>query len=302
MGKVNKELWLLLSLVIIAAILNFLVASQRVVLCFFFLPTLYSAYHFGRRHATLTALASVFTVVLLSYMNPTLFNRRIATPGDSPWFDLSVWGGILVVTGYAMGTLYENNLKSLQELKGSYDGMLVILQHFLTNEKYSQAHAYRVSLYATKIGEALGLDAESVEDIRTAALLRNINELGISNDILYKAAHLSEEELEQSINKRGKAGARSQGIGGSLCRVIPIMVAEQKLMKSGGNALNAPMEVQVLAVADAYESMISGNRQKKLSPAEAEEAILETSDTKYDCMVVDAFVKAFGQRSRGAGA
>lgn len=302
MGKVNKELWLLLSLVIIAAILNFLVASQRVVLCFFFLPTLYSAYHFGRRHAALTAVASVFTVVLLSYMNPTLFNRRIATPGDNPWFDLSVWGGILVVTAYAMGTLYEHNLKSLQELKSSYDGMLVILQHFLTNEKYSQAHAYRVSLYATKIAEALGLDAESVEDIRTAALLRNINELGISNDILYKAAHLSEEELEKSINKPGKTPARIQGIGGSLCRVIPIMVAEQKLMKSGSNALNAPMEVQVLAVADAYESMISGNRQKKLSPAEAEEAILEASDTKYDCMVVDAFVKAFGQRSRGAGA
>jgi hypothetical protein len=302
MNKVNKELWLLLSLVVIAAILNFLVASQRVVLCFFFLPTLYSAYHFGRRHATLTALASVFTVVLLSYMNPTLFNRRIATPGDNPWFDLSVWGGILVVTGYAMGTLYEQNLKSLHELKSSYDGMLVILQHFLTNEKYSQAHAYRVSLYATKIGEALGLDSESVEDIRTAALLRNINELGISNDILYKAAHLSEEELEQSINKRRKGTPRGQGIGGSLCRVIPIMVAEQKLMKSGSNALNAPMEVQVLAVADAYESMISGTGQKKLSPAEAEEAILEASDTKYDCMVVDAFVKAFGQRSRGAGA
>lgn len=302
MHKVNKELWLLLSLVLIAAILNFLVASQRVVLCFFFLPTLYSAYHFGRRHATLTAVASVFTVVLLSSMNPTLFNRRVAAPGESPWFDLSVWGGILVVSGYAMGTLYERNQKNLTELKSSYDGMLVILQHFLTNEKYSQAHAYRVSLYATKIAEALGLDAESVEDIRTAALLRNINELGISNDILYKAAHLSEEQLEKSISKRGKTPASPKGIGGSLCRVIPIMVAEQKLVKKGGNAIEAPLEVQVLAVADAYESMISGTGQNKLSPAQAEEAILEASETKYDCMVVDAFVKAFGQRSRGAGA
>ena len=302
MHKVNKELWLLLSLVLIAAILNFLVASQRVVLCFFFLPTLYSAYHFGRRHATLTALASVFTVVLLSYMNPTLFNRRVAAPGESPWFDLSVWGGILVVSGYAMGTLYERNQKNLTELKSSYDGMLVVLQHFLTNEKYSQAHAYRVSLYATKIAEALGLDAESVEDIRTAALLRNINELGISNDILYKAAHISEEELKKNIGKRGKPPAAAQGIGGSLCRVIPIMVAEQKLVTKGGSAIEAPLEVQVLAVADAYESMIAGTGQKKLSPAQAEEAILEASETKYDCMVVDAFLKAFGQRSRGAGA
>lgn len=301
MSKVNKELWLLLSLVIIAAILNFLVASQRVVLCFYFLPTLYSAYNFGRRHATLTAVASMFMVVLLSYLNPTLFNRRIATPGDNPLFDLSVWGGILVVTGYAMGTLYERNVKSLQELKGSYDGMLAILRQFLTNEKFSQAHTYRVSLYATKIAEALGLDAESVEDIRTAALLRNVSELGISNDILFKAAHLSAEQLEKNLGK-GKTAIPAAGIGGSLCRALPIMVAEQNLVKSGANALNAPIEVQVLVVADTYESMISGTRQKKLSPAEAEETILEASDSKYDCMVVDAFVKAFGQRAHGAGA
>lgn len=38
MSKVRKELCLLLSLVVIAALLNFLVSSQRVVLCFFFLP------------------------------------------------------------------------------------------------------------------------------------------------------------------------------------------------------------------------------------------------------------------------
>ena len=49
MSKRQQELWLLLSLVVIAALLNFLVSSQRVVLCLFFLPTLYSAYSFGRR-------------------------------------------------------------------------------------------------------------------------------------------------------------------------------------------------------------------------------------------------------------
>jgi len=33
------------------------VASQRMALVFYFLPTLYSAYYFGRRHATMTACA-----------------------------------------------------------------------------------------------------------------------------------------------------------------------------------------------------------------------------------------------------
>ena len=113
--KVNKELWLLLSLVVIAAMIHFLVASQAVSLVFYFLPTLYSAYYFGRRHATLTACASVCVVVLLTYMNPAMFNRRLDyMPLDSRWFDITVWGGVLVVTAYAMGTLYERNQKSLE--------------------------------------------------------------------------------------------------------------------------------------------------------------------------------------------
>src|SRR4249920_3687656 len=81
---INKELWLLLSLVVIAAMIHFLVASQAVALVFFFLPTLYSAYHFGRRHATLTACASVCLVVLLAHINPAIFNRRVESlPFDS---------------------------------------------------------------------------------------------------------------------------------------------------------------------------------------------------------------------------
>ena len=70
--KVNKELWLVLSLFIIAAVMNFLVSAQRMVLAFYTMPTIFSAYLYGRRHATLTALASVLLVVLLMYANPAI--------------------------------------------------------------------------------------------------------------------------------------------------------------------------------------------------------------------------------------
>ena len=46
MRKINPELWLLLFLLVIAAMLNFLVASQKMALVFYFLPTLFSAYLF----------------------------------------------------------------------------------------------------------------------------------------------------------------------------------------------------------------------------------------------------------------
>jgi HD-GYP domain-containing protein (c-di-GMP phosphodiesterase class II) len=299
--KINKELWLLLFLVLIAAMLNFLVASQRMALVLYFLPVLFSAYYFGRSHAAMTAFASVFLVVALTFLNPAMFTHRMDLPFDSRYFDLTLWGGILVVTGYTMGTLYERNQKSLREMEDGYDGMLVILQHFLANEKYSEAHAYRISLYATKIAESLGLDSGSIEDIRTAALLRNVNELGISNEVLYKAANVSQEELEKGMRSRGTKN-KAEEMGGSLRRAIPILVMEQKLIKSGENCLDAPIEVQVMALAEAYEGLISETGQRRMSPVQAEEIMIKSSGKKYDSMVVDAFVKAFGQQAKGAGA
>jgi hypothetical protein len=99
--------------------------------------------------------------VLLVYINPAMFTRRTELPFDARYFDLAVWGGVLMVSGYATGTLYEHNQKTLREMAEGYDGMLVILQSFLANQKYSETHAYRLAMCATKIGETIGLDAGS---------------------------------------------------------------------------------------------------------------------------------------------
>ena len=303
MQKVNKELLLLLFLVGIAAMIHFLVASQAVSLVFYFLPTLYSAYYFGRRHATLTACASVALVGLLTYVNPAMFNRRAENlPIDSRWFDIAVWGGVLVISAYAMGTLYERNQKSLKELKDGYDGMLVILQQFLCNQKGSEAGSFRVSSYAVKIAEALGLDPESTEDLRTASLLRNVNEIGISNEILYKAANLSEEELKKGMRKGGSSEAtQAQLMGGSLRRAIPILVAAQQLQKNGASPADSIVEVQILNLAEKFESQASVANAGKITSAQAVEKIAKDSEGKYDSMIVDAFVKAFGQKAMAAG-
>jgi hypothetical protein len=95
---------------------------------------------------------------------------------------------------------------------------------------------------------------------------------------------------------------KAEEMGGSLRRAIPILVMEQKLIKSGENYLDAPIEVQVMALAEAYEGLISETGQRRMSPVQAEEIMIKSSGKKYDSMVVDAFVKAFGQQAKGAGA
>jgi len=298
--KINPELWLLLFLVAIAAILNFLVASQRMALVFYFLPTLYSAYHFGRRHATLTAVASIVLVTLLVFLNPTMFHRPVEMPLGL-WFDMTVWGGILMVAGYATGTLYEHNQKSLREMEEGYDGMLVILQNFLANQKYSETHGYRTSLCATKIAEAVGLDGKSIEDIRTAALLFNMKDLGITNEVLMKAAQVSQEDLRPGKRNKSMLGSKI-AMGGSLRNAIPIFLTERQFRQEGSRPEDASLEVQVLVLAEEYEALTSGQRGTKLSPSQAAQEVIKRAGTHYDSLVVNGFSKAFGDSANAAGA
>ncbi|MFZ0732425.1 MAG: hypothetical protein WAM79_08890 [Candidatus Sulfotelmatobacter sp.] len=301
MRKINPELWLLLFLVVIAALLNFLFASQQMALVFYFLPTLYSAYHFGRRHATLTAVASIVLVALLIFANPAMFAKKVDLP-FARWLDLAVWGGTLMIAGYSTGTLYERNQKMLREMTDGYEGMLVILQNFLANQKFSNTHAYRISMCATEIAEAAGLDSGTVEDVRTAALLFNMKELGIANDVLCKAAQVSEEDLRRGMPCAEKDSPKPTQSAGSLTRAIPIFLTERQLRQSGGKTIDASLEVQVVALAEEYESLISGERGTKMSPAQAGEELLKRAGSRYDSLVLNGFSKAFGGQAAGAGA
>ena len=300
MRKINPELLLLLFLVLIAAILNFLVASQRMALVFYFLPVLFSAYHLGRRHATLTAFASVVLVVAMASLNPAMFSHRVDLP-FAKWLDLAVWGGVLIVAGYATGTLYERNQKTLLEMEEGYDGMLTILQNFLANQKYSDSHAYRISMCATKVAEGVGLDTGSVEDIRTAALLFNMKELGIPNEVLCKAAQVSQEDLRQGKNV-GKTLSKGSAMGGSLRRAIPIFLEERQFRQTGGKPDEASFEVQILVMAEEYEALTSGQRGTKMSPTQAAQEVMKRAEGRYDSMIVNAFATIFAGQTAAAKA
>lgn len=299
LANVNKELWLILSLVVIAAILNFLVAPHRILLGLYTLPTLFSAYFFGRRHATLTAVASALVVILVVHSQPSLFAQPSTTPllGEK-WYDLALWAGILIVTAYTMGTLYEHKEARLRELRETYHGILLILRHFISRDPYTENHSYRVSVYATAIAARLGLDSERIEDVRAAAFLHDIGKLDISRRILYKAASLTEEEYEE-MQRHVELGVSVLGhVGGSLRRVIPIVLCHHDRFDGSGyhptQGENIPLEARILAVADVYDTITSDRPYRKGTPSfDAKNMIVKGSGREFDPKVVEGFVEAF---------
>jgi putative nucleotidyltransferase with HDIG domain len=303
--QVNKELWILLSLFIIALMLNYVVASQRMVLGFYVLPTLGSAYLYGRREATLTAFASVLMVVLLLMYGDAFSGREAAVvtvvePFYTKWLDVMVWGGSLLITGYMMGTLCERKNSQLQELRDTYHGVLMILRHFISKDTYTENHCHRVSVYATIIAATMELSSAVIEDVKAAALLHDIGKLDISRDLLYKAAKLTTEEYEEIKKHVSKGIDMLEPVGGSLRRVIPIILAHHDKFDGSGyhptSGEEIPIESRIIAVADVYDSLTSDRPYRKaMSTFDARDIILKGSETEFDPRVVAAFQKAFRQ-------
>jgi len=217
-------------------------------------------------------------------------------------FNFAIWAGVLVVVGYVMGTLYERKQAMTADIRESFSGLLLVLQHFMANEKLGVGENQRLVEASTRMAEAMGLGSDRIELLRSAVLLRDLSKLGITNDILYKAADMSRDEVVASFRKPRKADGRAQAVGNSLRRVIPIIVAQQILQDQGARSVNVPIEAHILAVADAYQKLISGAEGKALSPAQAEREIVAGAGQKFHSGVVDALTKILSGQAKGAGA
>jgi putative nucleotidyltransferase with HDIG domain len=199
-----------------------------------------------------------------------------------------------------MGTLYEHKEAHLRELRQTYYGVLLILQQFIAKDKYTQNHSYRVSIYAARIATSLGLNVDRVEDVRAAALLHDIVKLDISRTLLYKAARLTADEVGE-VKRHVEIGVSMlEPVGGSLARVIPIILAHHDKFDGSGHhparGDEIPLESRILTVADVYDALTSDRPYRKaMSPFEAKDVICQGAGKEFDPAVVEAFVKSFSR-------
>jgi len=297
--EANKELWLFLMMFAILGAFNYLVASDRMMLGFYILPTVFSAYFYGRRHATLTALASVLLVILIVHFNPRLFAEGAPVRGIAEkWYDLTIWGGTVMITAYAMGTLYEKKEARIQELRETYKGILVILRQLTAHDKYTHDHSFRVAAYAAKIAEYMGFDKERQDDVYDASLLHDLGKMETSRELLHKAARFTESEYEEMKKHVEKGAQVIEPVRGSLRRIIPIILAHHDRFDGSGyhptQGEQIPIEARIIAVADVYDAMTTDRPYAKaMSPLDAKETVTKGSGTNFDPLVVKAFVEAF---------
>ena len=153
-------------------------------------------------------------------------------------------------------------------------------------------------MYAVQIAQRMRFGDDAVEDVRAAALLHDIGKLDISRDILYKAARLTGDEYKEVQGHVEKGVSMLEPVGGSLNRIIPIILAHHDQFDGTGyhphKGTQIPLAARVITLADVYDAVTSDRPYRKaMSPFDAKEMIAKGAGRDFDPDVVRAFVAAF---------
>jgi putative nucleotidyltransferase with HDIG domain len=286
---------LLVFVILAVAILGtFFMKDKTLLLNFYFLPVVFASYYLGKRLGVLSAFLSILAVVICAIMFRVHF-----FPQDQEFrglFVLSSWGGFLLLTAYAVGGLYEQKEKRMDELQKAYVGILEILSKYIeTKDGYTKGHSMRVSEYAKGIAIAMELPRHEVENVRVAALLHDIGKIEISSEVIQKAAALTPQEKDLMDSHSERGGAILAKVGEVLQEVVPIVMAHhhyfERALDSSKEAWNGiPLGARIVAVADAFDAITTDRPYRKGKPPwEAVQEIVDQTGRQFDPAVVEAF-------------
>lgn len=187
--------------------------------------------------------------------------------------------------------------KSFDELKGRYLETIEVLRLAVdAKDVFTSGHSERVAYYARKIGETFNVSEHDQELLKIGGIFHDIGKIGISDEILFKTGSLNEREY-QEIKKHPSKGAQILAAVSMFREVVPLVKFHHERIDGRGypDGLKddlIPFLSRILAVADAFDAMISDRRFRvKLTLNEAKNQLLDGAGTQFDARVVEHFIE-----------
>src|SRR3954447_25558596 len=166
-------------------------------------------------------------------------------------------------------------------------------------------HSLAVARYAALIGERLGLEEESLADLRLAAILHDVGKIAVPEAVLRKPEPLTAAEralVERHAAAGGEMVARIDGLGD----IAPWVRHSHEHVDGSGYpdglaGAEIPLEARILSVADAFDAMTSERPYSAALPVdEALAELRRCAGTQFDAGCVELLCTALA--SDGAGA
>ncbi len=163
-------------------------------------------------------------------------------------------------------------------------------------DHYTYGHSKAVCKYAIEIAEAIGYKKEGIQRIRAAALLHDIGKLNLPDRILTKREPLTDDEWEM-IKHHPELGIGILKYIVGLRGCIDAVLFHHERYDGQGypkrlKGKDIPLDARIMAIADAYDAMISERcyKKRKLTEEEAIHELERCAGTQFDPELAEVFI------------
>ncbi len=279
-----------LVLVLLGSLLfiDFFVVHKYAFLLFYFIPVLLAGFYLGTRQAMFTALLATGFVVYTTLVHGT---GRVTPNAEASFWNLVIWSSFLTLTGAIVGQLQEKNQVQMVQLQDAYLGIIAILTKYIESaDAYTKSHSERVAAISTELARRLGLSLEHVHNIWIAALLHDIGKIEVI-ELIQRASALDPAEKAE-VDNHTQLGAQLLLTAGAVLQdAIPIVLDHHKRYDDGRETI--PIGARILAVADAYDAIVSDRPYRAgRHHWQAMEILQDGAGTQFDPLVVAALDRA----------
>ncbi len=176
------------------------------------------------------------------------------------------------------------------------------------HDRLTRGHCERVRAYSDLIAQEMGLDEHETGLLRWSALLHDVGKLDVPASILNKPGRPDEDEWK-ILSGHPAASSRYLAPVATWLEGWHVAAAQHHERWDGGGypaglaAEQIHMAGRIVAVADAYDTMVSVRSYKKAMTAQAARTeLVRCAGTQFDPRVVRAFLNvSIGRVRRAAG-
>ncbi len=177
--------------------------------------------------------------------------------------------------------LYEMLKQDYQaELENVENVIVALAKAIEAKDKYTEGHTDRVSTISGKIGEKLGLPAETIKILKIGGIVHDIGKIGIPEKILNKPGKLDLEEFDCITSH--------PILGEDICRPLTSLKPVLPLIRQHHEKLNGKgypdgltsdqiaLESKIIAVADVFDAISSDRPYRAAMSREDVEFVMQS--------------------------
>ncbi len=190
--------------------------------------------------------------------------------------------------------MYRKKLYRSQSIRSTI--VSTLLNTLRARDLTTEQHASRLEKLLVRMAVLIGLPESTTADLSLLAKFHDIGKVGISDAILHKEGAFTPEEWAE-MKRHCEIGYRIALSAADLVPIADWILKHHEWWDGQGYPLGIkeeeiPVECRLLAIADAYEALISARTyRRKYSHREAVAELRRWAGTQFDPTLLDIFLK-----------